>query len=86
MGKSKKLEAAMAEKSAIHADIRATSIMLARLLPQFIEDNDDLETLIGYISDFRAGIAHEKPARETLIIIDSFLSELRGVLPESGSE
>ena len=81
MGKSKKLADAVAANKANNIEINATATMIANLLPQFIEDNDDLETLIGYIAQFRADIALDKPIPESLIVIDAFLSTLRKVLP-----
>jgi hypothetical protein len=64
----------------IHMEIDATSLSIARMIPQFIEDNEQLETLIGYILDLRNEITSGDHRRESLIIVDAFLTSLQEVL------
>lgn len=80
MGASKKLAAATADKRELHAELTATAVSIGRTIPQFIDDNEQLEILIDYIKTFRTEIALDGARQESLIVIDGFLGALREVL------
>lgn len=66
-----------AKSDQIKAELRATALSIGNTIPQFIEDDDQLDLLIEHIEQFRSDIMVDKPREESLIMIDGFLDALR---------